>query len=197
MSKFAIENLIVGKLNAFVKNDVNLKTWKTIRIGTGLKTTDEFISALQKSGIKISNWARDIMERSDFVSSISLVPMELDLCRMTTAEILKRSGSDKRSGTLAEIYVGINKIGGQLVPIEAGPQLRLQYLDQPDKNDEWLVMAMPAIEDIKGSSGGFHVFNLDVLCDAFWLGTDNGLPNGVWPSGYYWVFAISNACMIH
>lgn len=161
------------------ENSQILKIWKTIKIGMGFKTADEFYQAITKVGGKISNYAKDIMGKSDFVSSISSVSTELDLCVMTTKEIIGKAG------TLKEIYAGIKKLGGELVPAEVGPQLRLQYLDQP--KGEWLLIAMQPIKD---SDGGLGVFDVKRDGDGSWLYTYCDCPGFVWGSDCRWVFLL-------
>ena len=154
----------------------DLKIWKTINIGTGLKTSEQFC-AIANVGGKITDYAKDIMAKPDFISSISSIPVELDLCVMTTEEIIGKAG------TLKEIYAGIKKLGGELVPAEVGPQLRLQYFEQP--KGEWLLIAMESIKDSVGDPGVFRV-----RCgDDLWLDTDCDGPGSVWGSGCRWVFS--------
>ncbi|MEK7086815.1 MAG: hypothetical protein AAB935_00975, partial [Patescibacteria group bacterium] len=41
--------------------EFSFRVWKTIRLGTGLKTADDFRNALKASGNQISDWAKDIL----------------------------------------------------------------------------------------------------------------------------------------
>lgn len=158
-----------------------LEVWKTINLGTCPKTADDFRQAIARASGQVSGLANDIMDTPDFTQSIAKSPMELDLFVATTAEILGENG---KGGTLSEIYAGIARIGGNLLPAEAGPQLRLQYTDQP--HGERLLMAM---EPIKSSGGDLYVFFVRRGDDDFWLGSFYDLHVDVWPSGYRWVFS--------
>jgi len=40
-----------------------LKVFKTIKLGTGLKTADEFCETLEAAGCRVSDWARYIMSQ--------------------------------------------------------------------------------------------------------------------------------------
>jgi len=175
--------LFLKKENPFVDNN-NLKVWKTIQVGTGLDSVGDFMNAILKAGVKISELAEDIMGESYFYSSIFESPMELDLCVKTTEEII---GIGKK-GTMKEIYDGIKKIGGELLPFEAGLQLRLQYLVQPQ--GESLIIAMDLIEDSNGDSRVFLIGHDD---DALWLNSSDVLSDAlddVFMSNCCWVFRI-------
>ncbi|MBI4090684.1 MAG: hypothetical protein HY422_01545, partial [Candidatus Komeilibacteria bacterium] len=63
------------------------------------------------------------------------------------------------------------ELGYELCPAEVGPQLRLQYQDQP--LNEWLVIAMEAISV---SDGNLLVFYVKHLVVGQWLGTYSGSP---------------------
>ncbi len=125
----ALQKMIEGKDFPSV-----LKIWRTLHLGTGLKTSDDFHKAIVKANCKIKCGVDRIFEDENFINSISQSSGELDLCTMTTKEIIGRDGSHE------EVYAGIKQMGGELLPAEAGPQLRLQYLNQSD--DEVLFIAM-------------------------------------------------------
>jgi hypothetical protein len=154
----------------------------TIRLGTGLKTTDDFCQAITDAGGRFSDWAKDIMGKPDFANSVSPCPVELDLYTATTEEILGEKG---KSGSLSDIYAGIaDRLGGELLPAEAGPQSRLQYLDQPD--DELLLIAM---EPIKDSGGDFDVFGVRRDDNDLWLNSYYNYSDSVWSPDTRWVFS--------
>ena len=175
-----VNDFLSGKTVVHVVEQV-LEVWKTIQIGTDSKTVEDFCQDISGVGGKVSDWAKDIMGKSDFAKSISQSFMELDVCVATTEEILGKKG---KRGTLSEIYAGIVRMGGELLPAEVGPQLRFQYTDQP--NGEWLLMAM---EPIKDSDGDLNVFYMKRDDDDLWLHTDYVNPDCVWRSGSRWVFA--------
>ena len=156
-----------------------LNIWKTIRLGTGLKTADDFRRALKDGGFKIGEWANDILGKSAFEASISRVLVEVDLCVATTAEL-----TGKAEGvTIEEVFAGIKRAGGVLCSAEFGPQLRRQYLDQT--NGEWLLIAMEPIAD---SVGGPSVFRVKRRGSALWLDAGWFGPGSVWSPAHQWVF---------
>ena len=150
---------------------------KTIKLGTGLKTADDFRKALKQSGCEISNWGNDILGEPMFI--VSKTETEIDLVSVSVAEIGFNDGATRK-----DIYERAISLGLELCPNEVGPQLRLQYKDQPI--DEWLLIAM---EPISGSFGSLDVFRVGHNADGFWLSGSSGDPGGFWHGGNRWVFA--------
>jgi hypothetical protein len=73
--------------------------------------------------------------------------------------------------------------GFELCPPEVGPQLRLQYKDQP--SGEWLAIAMEAISI---SDGDLNVFHVEHDGDGLWLCSFYGGPGDLWYPDYRFVF---------
>lgn len=147
------------------------KTWKTIQLGTGIKTADDFRKAVKKTGMKIDDWANDILGKPTFTAYESLTEVELVVC--SVAELGFKDGATRK-----DIYVRAQELGLDLCPPEVGPQLRLQYTDQP--KGEWLVIAMEPITD---SDGSLDLFGVGHGGDARWLSAYNGGPDVFW-DGY-------------
>ena len=167
---------IVLFIKAIQNIKVDFSNWKSITIGTGFKTADDLRQAIKEAGGKVSDWAKDIMEKPDF--TISPNEAEVDLVRISVAEL-----GFENSTTLKKIYERAISMGLKLVSAEVGPQLRLQYEDQP--MNKCLFMAM---EPIKDSGGGLYVFGVGRGDDSPWLDASYGLPVGVWDSEYVFVF---------
>ena len=165
-----ILHVIDGKAKITWNEMKDLKIWKTIKIGTG-KTVDDFCKSIKN----ISDWARGLMKSPEF--TISTKERELDLCMMTTKEILGREG------TYSEICEGVLKIGGEFCPAEAGPQLRDQYMDQP--KGECLRIIMKPIKD---SDGDLGIFSLRRDDGGPWLSTSYDILDDVWDVDCLWVF---------
>ena len=154
------------------------KTWKTIKLGTGLKTADDFREVLKDNGFKVSGWANDILGKSAF--TVATEGIEVDLVKVTVVELGFKKGAQRRN----QIYERARDLGLELCPPEVGPQLRLQYQDQP--NGEWILVAMEPIVDSVGDPGLFHVERYDSelwLCSCGW-----GYPDYFWDPGDQWVF---------
>jgi len=128
---------------------LDLKVWKTINLGTGLKTADNFRTALRAGGSRIGDWGNDMLGKPAFQQSlIDAVPnTSLDLCVATVKEL---TGKDEAS--FSKIITAVKQVG-ELLPPWAGPLLRLPYPDQP--KGEWLLVVM---EPIKDSDSTLSVF---------------------------------------
>jgi len=146
-------------------------TWKTVKLGTGLKSADDFRRTLNAGGIKISDWANDILGKPAF--SVAAEATEVDLIKVTVAELGFKKGARRD-----QIYERAKELGLQLCPPEVGPQLRLQYQDQP--NNEWILVGM---EPIAGSGGSLRVFSVGRGGSGLWLRSRWGYPDYVWGPG--------------
>lgn len=153
-----------------------IRVWKRIKLGTGIKTGPDFYPVLEQGGFRIGDYARDMLKQDAF--TVAPEPIEVDLVVMSVAEL---------GFTTATRYDAIcaraKQIGLDLCPAEVGPQLRSQYADQP--KGEWLRVAMEAIRDSDGDLGIFVVEHDDV---GRWLGSSYGGPDSVWLPGRQFVF---------
>ena len=89
-----------------------------------------------------------------------------------------------KGATRQEIYDKAQELGLEIVPAEVGPQLRLQYEDQP--MNEYLLIGS---EPLAASSGNLFVFSVDHPDDGRWLDSSHGNPDNHWNSSHRWVFA--------
>ena len=155
--------------------------WRTIKIGTGLKTADDFRRALTSAGFRIGTWANDILGQPAFTAAAA--ESTLGLVVASVADLGFNHGA-----TLKEIYARAKELGLELCPAEVGPQLRLQYPDQP--RGEWLFIAM---EPIAGSGGYPTVFGVEHDDDGRWLnGVFYGVPDCFWYGNDRFVFVRRN-----
>jgi hypothetical protein len=152
------------------------KTWKTINLGTGLQTADDFHKAFKKAGMKIGDWANNILGKPAFTTTTCETEVELVLA--SVAELGFKDGATRKN-----IYIRAKEFGLDLCPAEVGPQLRLQYTDQP--KGEWLVIAMEPITD---SDGSLNLLNVELGDDECWLNANYGFPGGVWNGNNRFVF---------
>ena len=152
--------------------------WKTINLGTGLKTADDFRKALKGRGFNIGNWANDILGKPAFTAATEAT--EIDLVKVTVAEL-----GFKKGARHDQIYERAKELGLELCPSEVGPQLRLQYQDQP--NGEWLLIGMEPVAD---SDGDLNVFGVRRHDSGRWLDGHWGGPGHVWDAGYRWLFCL-------
>lgn len=115
--------------------------WKTIKLGT-YKNCEQ----LKKDGFVVrSEWTKDILNTTDNILN------KLILKEIEEINLINISASDlgfKTNTRYWEIYTKAKEFGLEICPAKTGPELRLQYKDQPKY--EWLHIAM---EPIVGSCG--------------------------------------------
>ncbi len=153
-----------------------LKIWKKIQVGTGLITPDDFRRALKAGGYLLGDWASNLFDQEDFKVASKLT--EVDLVVASNADLGRPKGC-----TFKETYDLIIAAGHPLCEPEDGPQLRLQYPDQP--KGERLILAMKPIRD---SGGALGVFSVERDDDDRWLDADYGSPDAFGGGGCRFVF---------
>ncbi len=175
-----VDRLLRGELMVCLPKVSDLLIWKTIRLGTGLKTADDFRTALKKAGMKVSDWGNEILGNPTFTTSETEV--ELDLVILSVAHLGFKGGAAGQHIVAMALEQGI-----ELCPAEVGPQLRLQYLDQP-KDDAFLI----AMEPISDSDGLLSIFSIE-RGDSGRLGllVNNGNPSCFWSGSQKFVFVRS------
>ncbi len=152
------------------------KVWKTIMLGTGIKNAAGFRKSLRAGGYQIRDWANDILGKQTF--SVSDTQRAVELILVTPRELGFPHG-----GGRSDVYKRAQEIGLELCPPEVGPQLRLQYTDQP--MNEWIFIGMEPIADSRGDPSLFYVQRTD-YCG--WLGAHTGRPDSVLYGGVLCVF---------
>jgi len=163
-------------LNKFLRKEnpwEKPETFKIIEIGT-YKDVESLRKALEESGVQIGNWASDILNKT----KLSKSKQSLDLVVRSVKEL----GFPNRA-KLEDIYKAAKNQGLDLCPDEVGPQLRLQYSNQP--NGEWLVIAM---EPIKDSDGDLRLFFVWCRSGDRWLGANYSGPDYFWSADSRFVF---------
>lgn len=152
------------------------QTWKTITLGTYPQTPTEFRSALKRAGLKISEWGNALLGKVAFREDACVA--EVELVVLSVAELNFMSAASRKN-----IYLRAKERGLHLCPHEVGPQLRLQYIDQP--KDEFLLVAMDPIIDKNGYHGIFCIEHND---DHQHLHAENGDPSIFWDSNQKFIF---------
>ncbi|MBI4022151.1 MAG: hypothetical protein HY372_02245 [Candidatus Andersenbacteria bacterium] len=153
-----------------------LTVWKTIKIGTGIKNGKAFCSELEKKDFRIGDWACDMLGQKAF--TVATQEEDVDLVRLSVYDLGFKEGARYDAICAKALELGL-----ELCPAEVGPQLRLQYPDQP--RDEWLVIAMEAIRD---SGGYLGVFDVDHGYRGRWLSSDDGYLDYFWDADDRFVF---------
>jgi len=150
------------------------KIWKTIKCDSA----HNFHGALNEKGFHVSDWAKDTMSKPDFKKSLKL-EQECNLVLLTTSQLTGK----KSNATTQEVFNGAERLGLQKCPAWVGPQLRLDYEDQP--NAEWIRIGM---EPITGSGGGPDVFSVDRNDSELWLSALHAHAGRLWDPVYLWAF---------
>jgi len=144
------------------------KTWRKVTLGTCLRNPDDFREAIKQSGMKIRDWANDILAQPAF--AVAREKIEVELINVSVAELGFKDGA-----TYQDICLRACGLDLDLCPNEVGPHLRLQYKDQP--KNELLVVAMNAITS---SSGCPTVFCVERDGGALCLRGLSSSPSSFW-----------------
>ena len=176
------ENLIEKIADIIVQTGRKAKcvfpVWKTIKLGTDLKLADDFRKALKANGHRISDWGSDILGKPAF--TVATKETEIDLAVVSNADLGFKEGD-----CLKNTHKRALELGLVLCPNEVGPQLRLQYANQPI--DEWLLVAMDPIKD---SDGVLRLFNVERDGYGSWLYGFIGHSDYFWHGFDRFVFAL-------
>lgn len=152
--------------------------WKRITLGNGPKNADGYRKAINDKGMRTGDWASDIMNKPAF--TITKDKTEVNLVVVSVGELGFPKGATREA-----IYQAAKKLGYELCPPDVGPELRLQYPDQP--KDEWLIIGM---EPITVSGGRLKLFCVGHDGYGQWLGSCYGDPDSVWFAGNDFVFVL-------
>jgi hypothetical protein len=149
-----------------VKSAADVPVWKTVTIGT-FADTFALRNALDAAGCSIGDLAAQILARPAFTLSVRKTSVEL--FAVSGAEL----GFETDTVSLAAIYARAQLLGFGLAAAEVGPQLRLQYFDQPI--GEFLAIGMEpittwngerAIITVANGGAGLTLFGQDGSADA-------------------------------
>ncbi len=161
-----------------------LTVWR--RIKGGGTTLAKLLEAL---GSMASHWAKDMMGKPAFI--VSDKPYETDLVTLTPRELGFTSTLRTDKFVTKEFCAKWSEkhLNGQVIELcepEDGPQLRLQYDDQPNGEAVW--MAMERITDSGGDPSVFYVSRDDD--GDLWLRGDYADAGSLWSLGARVVFRL-------
>jgi hypothetical protein len=141
--------------------------WKTIKLG-GIKNGIGLCVAIDEARIEVSGWAYDMLSRSVFV--LTATEMEIDLVRTRVARLgfTKTTRCDK-------IYARALRLGLEPCNTEDGPNLRVQYTDQP-KGERLRICSKP----IFNSSRRLRVFLVEHAGSKLYLKGFFAAPDDLW-----------------
>ncbi len=107
-----------------VSKPTHLQIWRTITLGT-YKGVGAYRDALDAGRIKIGVSADEILGRPAFPYAMTKTDVELVV--LSAAEL----GVVEWETSLSNVYKRARQVGLELCPAEVGPQLRLEYRNQP------------------------------------------------------------------
>jgi hypothetical protein len=115
--------------------------WKTISVGSQ-SNVGALRDALRRKRCRVGPIVAELLDLPDF--NLSNARERVQLVTLSVTEL----GFQDKTATLARIYERAAKLGYELCPAEIGPQLRLQYMNQP--LGEFLHIAMQPIATRQG-----------------------------------------------
>ena len=130
----------IGRLSSDISTQARFQIWRTTTLGP-YKGVDAYRNALDAAKIKIGNAADEILGRPAFPYVRGKTDVQLTV--VSAAELGVESES-----ALADVYNRARQLGLVLCPPEVGPQLRLDYRDQP--LGESLTIAMEPVNTHSG-----------------------------------------------
>jgi hypothetical protein len=96
---------------------------RTIQIGGETKT--ELLARLARNGVELNEAARILFASDKFITSDVRT-------HLRTVELQVRNLNFPQGATISDVYATAMRLGLRLCPVELGPHLRLQFLDQPE-----------------------------------------------------------------
>ncbi|MDF0498694.1 hypothetical protein P0R27_35985 [Bradyrhizobium yuanmingense] len=124
-----------------IKSARDVATWKTITIGTFANSL-ALGNELASKGCNVGGQAAEILARPTF--TVSSQKTNVELLDLSPAQL----GFTSDTVTLGNVYARAQRLGLELAAAEVGPQLRLQYFDQPV--GEFLIIGMDPIKTWSG-----------------------------------------------
>ncbi len=143
----------------------------------GGKSGRELIKELERHGIIILDYARDMLQSKDF--AVQKNPEEITLIRLRVKDL------GLEYPTTDQLYDRAKELGLELCPPDAAPNYRLKYKNQP--LNEWFRFGMTQIAD---RDGGPNVFGLGHDGGGLWLSSDWAGPDSKWNPGDEFMFCL-------
>jgi len=107
-----------------VNKPAHFQIWRKITLGT-YKDVDAYRDALDSARVKIGLSADEILGRPAF--PYAKMKTDVELAVFSAAEL----GVESDKSSLSDVYERARQAGLELCPAEVGPQLRLDYRNQP------------------------------------------------------------------
>lgn len=156
-----VERLLSGE--ARVVSVPKVGVLRELRLGNGLVSADDFRTALKHAGMKTSIRANDILDNPSLIAQIQKDERDVELVIATPHELGCPSPP-----TLEEARIHAMRFSLTRCTPEIGPQLRLQYPNQP--RGEWLVVVMMPVTRMDGY---IHLYQVAHHADGLFLCATN------------------------
>ena len=160
-----------------VNTSARFQIWRTTTLGA-YKGVDAYRSALDAAKIKIGDAAEEVLGRPAFPYGRTKTDVQLTLVWASELGVESESA-------LAAVYNRARQLGLVLCPAEIGPQLRLDYRDQPV--GEALDIAM---EPVATYSGALTILALVNFGSGLALIGGDGRSDATVPRARRFVFAL-------
>lgn len=146
----------------------------TVEVG-GL-TKAALLREFRQHEISLNDYGKRLFEDASWAPSNSAR-------RLETVELTARRMGFPEGATTAQLFQRAVDTGLSLCPLELGPFLRLQYLDQPERF--WITIASRKLSEDPGFPNGFY---LRRLADGLWLRGYIASDDHVWDAEDHFVF---------
>jgi hypothetical protein len=166
---------------ASVASPAAVQAWKTIEIGAR-RSVNAYREALDAAAVRVGEAANEILGRPAFRYVGAKEKVELVIRSVADLGVVGESAS------LAEIYGRARRLGLALCPPEAGPQLRLDYADQPLGE-----ILHVATEPVATYAGDLTILALANAGTGLLLIGSDGRPDFMAPRTLRFVFAVPQA----
>lgn len=160
----------------------------TRAVDVGGSTKPELIQELQRNTISMNEFAERLFASDHFTTA----PTRYSVM---SVELTVRNLGFTRGATIAEIYGRARELGLSLCPLELGPHLRLQYLDQPEgywgkpfRRHQAPCGSITIASEELAEDGFPKGFYLRRIKGVLWLRGYCSRPEHVWDAGDHLVF---------
>ncbi|MER2008033.1 MAG: helicase [Psychrobacillus sp.] len=159
---------------------------RTLEIG-GL-TKFQLIQKLENHSIRLNEYAEKLLSDDKFIPSKNKYSV-------TTVTLTVRELGFREGATMSQIFKRASEVGLNLCPLEVGPYLRLELLDQPEGNTKIQVpqqapsgsitVASEIVSEDDNFPKGFYLRNID---GVLWLRGYIADDLHVWNSEDHFIF---------
>ncbi|MBU0649068.1 hypothetical protein KJ969_03135 [Patescibacteria group bacterium] len=180
-----IRDVIRGTAKIVPVNPPEFPAFKTIKLGTGPKTADEWRVVLEAAGCRVNNLAYGMIKQAAF--KVAEHETEVEAVVVSVEELGFFEELEFVEGIQRDqIYGRAKKFGLGLCPAELGPQLAHQYPEQPKGGV--LLVAMEPIQLLP--SNNLEVFEVgnNTADGRRRLSTNHGHHCERWSGSTRWVF---------